>query len=264
MIIAHMSDTHISAPGYATCNVAPMADNLARCVAHINQARPRVDLALLTGDITHHGRADEARHAASILAKLDMPLRIVPGNHDDRSALAEAFGPTICPRQSSGSIDYVIDEFSLRIIALDSLHTGYPGGRLSAAQLDWLRSALAAGGAKPTLIMAHHPPLNLGVPETDQDGFEGAKTLGDILAGYRNIERFLCGHIHLPTTARWRGTVVMSAPSMGMQLTLDLSQQIPSRFLLSAPAYLLHHWSAEKTLASHLVPLLDLPGPYPF
>ena len=110
----------------------------------------------------------------------------------------------------------------------------------------------------------HHPPLKCGVPETDQDGFDGAAKLGAIVADYPNIQRILCGHIHLLTHARWNGTVVTTAPSMGMQLMLDLTQAHPSKFYLTDPGFLLHHWTPEKVLITHAVTVRDMDGPYEF
>ena len=74
----------------------------------------------------------------------------------------------------------------------------------------------------------------------------------------------LCGHIHLLTHSRWRGTIVSTAPSVGMQLTLDLTQNEPSRFLLSDPAYLLHHWTPDKALVTHVIQLSEQEGPFEF
>jgi len=264
MLVAQISDTHISPPGQLTCGVAPMAGALQRIVAHLNGLVPRVELVLLSGDVTHSGMPAEARHAAEILARLEMPLKIVPGNHDDRSVLAEVFGPEICPVAPHGCIDYVHDVGPVRLIALDSLIPGAPGGRIEPERLRWLEARLEEAPSRPTLLMMHHPPLKLGVPETDEDGFEGAEALGAIIARHRNIERLLCGHVHLHTTARWSGTQVTAAPSIGMQLTLDLTQQDESHFWLSDPSFLLHHWTGDAPLVTHLVQLSEREGPFDF
>jgi len=264
MLIAHISDTHISAPGQKTCGVAPMAENLALAVKSINALDPRPDLVVLSGDVTHSGTRTEARHAADILAGLAMPLFIVPGNHDDRQVLSEVFGPDICPIGAEGFADYVIGGFPLCIIALDTLDPGKPGGRLTTSRLDWLDARLKESGAQPVILFAHHPPLNLGVPESDEDGFVGASGLGRLVAAHPNIERYLCGHIHLHTNTRWCGTMVTTAPSMGMQLTLDLTQKSASRFFLSHPAYLLHHWTNDRALITHPIQHFALEGPFEF
>ncbi len=264
MLIAQISDTHIAGPGLKACGIAPMAENLARCVESINSLTLKPDLVLLSGDVTNDFSRAQAMHAASILDALECPYYLVPGNHDDRDVLWDVFGGAACPSKSGGFINYVIDGGALRIIALDSLWQGEPGGMMCKVRAAWLHDCLVQGGTQPTVIFMHHPPLKCGVPETDQDGFAGADMLGDIVAEFPNIERILCGHIHLLTHARWRGTVVTTAPSMGMQLTLDLTQAKPSRFLLSDPAYLLHHWTPDWALITHTVLVNNLHGPYDF
>ncbi|MEP2718870.1 phosphodiesterase [Pseudophaeobacter sp.] len=264
MLIAQISDTHIAAPGQRTCGVAPMAENLRRVVRHINGMEPGPDLVILTGDVTQAASLEETRLAAEVLSALQMPLHIVPGNHDDRQILSEVFGPDICSMTASGECHSVIEGHPLRLIGLDTLHPGHSGGRISPSALRWLDARLAEGGNQPTVIFAHHPPLRLGVPETDEDGFIGAKDLGALIAARSNIERILCGHIHLHTNTRWQGAVVTTAPSIGMQLTLQPGVQLPSKFWLSEPSFLLHHWTKDQLLVSHPMVLSALPGPFEF
>lgn len=264
MLIAQISDTHIAGADQKTYGIAPMAENLARCVESINSLTMPVDMVLLSGDVTNDFLLDEAQRAARILEGLNCPYYLVPGNHDDRDVLWDVFGGGACPTRADGFLNYVIDGGALRVIGLDSLSMGQSGGELCQSRTAWLRAALAAGGDQPTVIFMHHPPMKCGVPESDLDGFIGADSFGDIVAAHPNIERILCGHIHLLTHARWRGTVVTTAPSMGMQLDLDLTQSKPSRFLLSDPGYLLHHWIPEGQLITHCIQLNDIKGPYDF
>lgn len=264
MLIAQISDTHIAPQGQKTYGIAPMAENLARCVEDINQQEMTVDMVLLSGDITNDFSHDEAQRAADILKQLDCPFYVVPGNHDDRDVLWDVFGGGAIVSCADGFLNYVIDDGPVRIIALDSLCLGQSGGEICDQRAAWLRSCLEQGGKKPTVIFMHHPPMQCGVPESDLDGFKGADVLGDIIAAYPNIERILCGHIHLLTHARWRGTVVTTAPSVGMQLDLDLTQTKESRFLLSDPAYLLHHWIPDGRLITHTIQVNNASGPYDF
>jgi len=264
MLIAQISDTHIAGPDLKTYGIAPMAENLARCVAHINRLTVMPDLVLHSGDVSNDFQLDEAQRAADILAKLNCPYYLVPGNHDDRDVLWDVFGGAACPARADGFLNYVIEAGAVRVIALDSLDVGESGGMICDTRAAWLRKALATGGTQPTVIFLHHPPMECGVPESDMDGFQGADVLGEIVSGYPNVERILCGHIHLLTHARWCGTVVTTAPSMGMQLNLDLSQSNPSKFLLSDPAYLLHHWIPEGRLITHCIQVNGAQGPFDF
>jgi len=263
MLIAHISDLHIAAPGEKAYGRVPTAENLVQCVEHINQQKPVVDLVLVTGDITYSGILTEAQLAAEILGRLKAPFYVIPGNHDDRAVLQEAFQARGCPAAGE-FISYGVDGFPLNFIALDTIIPGQPGGEVCQGRARWLDEQLRKAAGKPTVIFMHHPPIKCGVLETDEDGFIGADLLGDVVGKYPNIERILCGHIHLSSHARWRGTVISTAPSMGLQLLLDLTLKLPSSFYKDAPAYLLHYWTPENQLISHAVSLHETEGPYPF
>lgn len=264
MLIVQLSDTHISEPGRKTCGVAPTAENLARCVDHINQLDPLPDLVLVTGDITASGLSREAEHAANLLRKLRLPFFVIPGNHDDRTALWSVFGGNACPSRLGEFFNYVIEGHDIRLIAMDSTLPGAPGGEVCEVRAAWLDQRLAEATTQPTVIFTHHPPLKFGVLETDVDGFVGADRFGDVVERYLNVERIVCGHVHLLVHARWRGTVVSSAPSMGMQLALDLTLQRRSEFVLQSPGYQLHYWTPDKNLITHTLTVDDADGPYFF
>ncbi len=264
MLIAQISDAHIVAEGRKTYGIAPMAENLARCIDHINQLVPQPDIVLVTGDLTNIGTREEADHAAKLLNRFEMPFYIVPGNHDDRAILWQVFGGKACPAMAGGFINYVIDNHNVRLIGMDSVAAGASGGALCDTRANWLEARLGEEAEKPTVIFMHHPPVKCSVLETDEDGFAGVERLGQIITKYDNIERILCGHIHLLVHARWQGTVVTTAPSMGMQLGLDLTMERPSEFFLEDPGYLLHYWTPQNTLITHTVYVRDHDGPYPF
>lgn len=259
MIIVQLSDTHIPAWGQKTCGVAAMTDNLSRCVQHINQFTPRPDLVLVTGDITQSGRIEEFNQAASLLNKLNTPYFVIPGNHDTRQNLVAAFSGTpalpddfeITTEQPF--INYVIDEYKIRLIALDSTTDGKHGGQFCERRAAWLKDRLDEEPTKPTILFMHHPPVMLSVRETNFDGFRGADRLCDLLKNYSNIERIACGHVHIPCFVKWGGTIVSTAPSTGMSLKLDLTLQQESAFHLEPPSYLLHHWTPEKNLITHTI-----------
>jgi 3',5'-cyclic AMP phosphodiesterase CpdA len=88
---------------------------------------------------------------------------VVPGNHDEREALRQAFaGRGYLP--ASGRLDYVVELGLLRVVALDTNVPGRAGGRLGKEGLDWLDATLAQAPDRPTVIMQHHPPMPTGSP----------------------------------------------------------------------------------------------------
>lgn len=263
MIVAQISDTHIAAGNKKTFGVAPMAENLIRCVSHINALKPNPDLLLLTGDITNDGALEEAQRAATILAQVKIPYYIVPGNHDDREVLNSVFGHQVCPLNADGFMQYEINGYDLRLIAMDSLSLMAPGGEICPKRLAWLEERLAQSDKRPVMIFLHHPPAKFSVPETDIDGFIGADQLGDLLMKHDQVERIICGHIHLPALTSWKNILVSTAPSIGMRLTIDLTLEKDSQFIIEDPSYHLHYWTPDKTLITHTMVVAE-EKEYPF
>jgi len=259
MLIAQISDTHIAGRDKMTYGIAPMVQNLAQCIEHINQFNPALDLILVTGDIVSSGSKEEYEQSVSLLNKLNAPYFVIPGNHDNKINFLSAFVGTACfsiqnlNNPENEFINYVIDDYDIRLIAVDSTVTDGPGGEICETRATWLNDRLAEDKNKPTIIFMHHPPVKLGVRESNIDGFIGSERLGNIIENYSNIERVLCGHVHLPIFVSWHGTIVSTAPSMGMPLVLDLTMKQTSRFLLDSPAYQLHHWTPERNLISHTI-----------
>ncbi len=68
----------------------------------------------------------------------------------------------------------------------------------------------------------------------------------------------------MPINTSWNDTVISTAPSMGMQLVLDLTLKRESEFVLEAPAYHLHYWTTDKNLITHTVVVKPVDGPYLF
>jgi len=92
MIIAQISDMHIRPHGQLAYRRVDTAWFLARCVEQLGRMAPRPDIVLATGDLVDAGHPDEYRHLRELLGPLPMPVYLIPGNHDDRDALAREFG----------------------------------------------------------------------------------------------------------------------------------------------------------------------------
>ena len=51
----------------------------------------RPDAVLITGDLVNDGRPNQYEHLRVLLGPLDVPLYLMPGNHDTRAALRAEF-----------------------------------------------------------------------------------------------------------------------------------------------------------------------------
>ena len=266
MIIVQISDLHITYQNQRAHGCAPTAGNLKRCVEHINQLEPAADVVLVTGDICNDAHIEEAEYAARILSALNSPYYIVPGNHDRRDILLSAFDKNTYALDERGFFNYVIDDYDMRLIGLDSLQEGKSSGKFSEKPAEWLSDCLDQyNDDKPTLLFMHHPPVKCGIAETDLQVFKGKKRLGKIISKHSNIEQILCGHIHTQVHIRWKGSIISTAPSTtGMKIEPDLTLKKPSQFFLDSPNYLLHYWSPDENMITYHIEVSTLEGPFLF
>ena len=253
MIIAQISDLHISGPeGRPDLDYA-VADHLVRCVAHLNALDPRPDLVMASGDLVDRGTAEEYQRLAAILGELQPPWRLLPGNHDAPEELRRTFSDHDYLPAAGPFLHYAIDDGPLRIIALDTHMPGQVGGGLCDDRLDWLAARLAEAPERPTLIFMHHPPFESGIELMDRNGYlTDRDKLGAIIASHANIVRIACGHLHRPVTVAWQGTVVTVAPGPAHQLGLDLRPDGDVTVVLEPPALNLHVWKPGVGLITHM------------
>lgn len=238
-VAAQISDFHIGLPDGRMDQRYGTAEHLARAVKHLNALAPRPDVALATGDLVDGGSPEEYARLRELLAPLAMPVFLVPGNHDDREAMRAAFPETL---PAEGFLQYAIEDYPVRLLALDTHVPGAPGGLICEARAQWLGQRLAEEPEKPTIVFMHHPPFRAGMQAMDRMGLEGAERLEQTIAPYSNVERVVCGHLHRPTFRRFADTVASVCPATAHQLALDLTSEDKISTVMGAPACQLHLW----------------------
>src|SRR3954452_16676078 len=259
MIVIQLSDPHIVAPGELLYGRVDTAEFLARSVAEINRLDPLPDVAVMTGDLVDHGNPAEYEHLRRLLAPLAMPIFVIPGNHDSREPLRAAFaGDGYLP--ADGFLQFAIEDYPVRLVALDTLIPGEGGGLLCSARLAWLDHVLASAPARPVLLMMHHPPFLTGIERMDRAGLQNSEAFAAVVARHPQIERILCGHLHRAIDRRFAGTVAGTAPSTAHQIRLNLVPGSRISFVFEPPGYQLHLWQ-ESGLATYTAVLGDWPVP---
>lgn len=257
-LVAQISDFHIVERGQLLLDAIDSAAFLRAAVDHLNRLDPAPDVVVATGDLVNDGRPAQYANLRELLTPLHHPLRLVPGNHDDRDALRAEF-PDHDEVGTDGFVDYVV-EGPVRVVALDSTRFPEPGGCLDDGQLAWLDRTLAQAPATPTIVAVHHPPFPTGIEHMDAMGFDpaSAAALGDVIGRHRQVERVQSGHLHRSITTRWHGTTAATAPGVAHAVALDL-QGGPAAWNREPPACVLHWWTPATGLVSHVQAI----GAYP-
>ena len=270
MLIAQISDVHLKPDGVLAYGVADTATALARAVKHINALNPGPDLVLATGDLVDEGAPESYKLLSRLLLPLKPPLFIVPGNHDRKASLRNAFpghdywNHTL-EEEGERYVCFTVETFPVRLVGLDTVTPGKHGGGLCRARLAWLDRTLAERPDAPTVIFMHHPPFASAIGHMDKELFTGRRELACIIEKHPQVERILCGHVHRPVFRRFANTIATICPGIGMQLVLDITEEAPSAFIMEPPAIMLHLWTdlwGEPTFLTHISVIEEYPGQY--
>lgn len=253
MLIAQISDLHFLQKGILSFGKVDTHTHLERCMEAIQAFEPSPDIVLITGDLTNDGDLLAYQALVDLLATLDLPLYPIAGNHDDRDLMRAVF-PAIKALSPGGGLCYAIEDWPLRIIALDSSVDGKPHGRLGEAQLDWLSNTLDADRNKPALVMVHHPPFKTGIDHMDWSMLRDGEALAQVIGDHPQVERVLCGHVHRAIQTRFAGTIAQIAPSIAHQVKLTLGEG-RGLWTTGPPGFLLHRWNADDGLITHELPI---------
>jgi 3',5'-cyclic AMP phosphodiesterase CpdA len=199
MIIAQISDTHIALD---TSDADQRIRDFELTVADINALEPAPDVIVHTGDIVHNGRRDEYAQAVVTLAKARAPVCVMVGNKDNRANLREAFSACGYLVPGSDFIDYAIDDYPVRLIALDTLNPGSNKGDFCRERVGNLIDLIDAETTKPSAVFTHHPPFEVPVGP-DPLHFETR----DMMLGLRRalqhsgrVVAVFSGHVHRAAT----------------------------------------------------------------
>ena len=251
MLIAQITDFHVRAHGAGNGFGIDNNANLSAAVAMLNDLDPAPDLVIGTGDLTNRGRLEEYRALRDLLAPLESPIYLIPGNHDTAQRLREVFSDHEYLASNDHFLSYVVDRYPLRLIGFDSTLPDAHNGAVCSKRLAWLRSRLEQAPERPTLLFMHHPPVKTGIWWMDGIGIlEGVAELRNLLNAHPQVQRIACGHLHRAIQANLGHTSVSVCPSTTYQVCLDTRPESPPKFIAEPPALQLHRWTGEA-LVTH-------------
>lgn len=266
MLVAQLTDPHIRGPGELAYRKVDTANALQRTLHHLGRLDIPPDIIVLSGDLVDNGEPAHYAHLRRILDEAPAPVLVMPGNHDQREVLRNQFADhAYLP--ASGPLNYTYESGPLRLICLDTHVPGEAHGYADRDTLTWLRQTLMDSPARPTVAFQHHPPMAVGIASMDRKRCLNGAAVVDTLAAHSHVLRLACGHAHRAIQTFWRGLPISVAPSASHAVALELKKDSPGHFYLEPPMVHLHQWHEQGTygyLVTHLVPIGEFDGPYPF
>lgn len=162
----------------------PIKESQARFIELARQADERgVDFVLVAGDLVHVGKdAEQLAAFRKAMTYFKVPVKLVPGNHDDLATFRKLFGKDY----------YSFTKDNYEFICLNSnlmLEADAGGKTEPQAQWQWLDRTLhtAQQARREIIVLMHHPPAALG---------EGADRFGKLMKKYA-VKIVLAGHVHI-------------------------------------------------------------------
>ncbi|WP_254684875.1 metallophosphoesterase [Tateyamaria omphalii] len=223
MKLVHISDIHLTVPGEQMGDIDPHA-RFAQALGHVQAHHSDAARIVITGDLTHWGEAEAYAALAAALAGVDLPVRLMIGNHDDRAAFLAAFPDHA--RDPNGYVNHAEDVDDVRLIYLDTCAPRTHAGHFGADRCDWLAAQLDDAG-RARLFM-HHNPMTLGLPAEDKIALvpEDRARFRAVVGRYHDrIDYIHFGHVHAPIHGTFCDVPFASVPSTGHQSIPDLREQ---------------------------------------
>ena len=205
--LLHLTDPHLFADPASELYGVNTAESLRRVLDAALTAGTRPDAVVVTGDIGDDLTAAAYEQFRRLLARCDVPVHCLPGNHDDPAAMARLLDDgrfRYCGHARLGGWGLVL---------LDSHVPGQPHGMLSAAELHRLDGDLGELADVPTVVAVHHPPVPVGSAWLDALGLSNADEFQAVVDRHPQVRIVLAGHVHQASETRRKGVCLLTTPS---------------------------------------------------
>ncbi len=263
--LLHISDTHILPNGYLVAkrlNTRKQLDTLVKyLIEHAPEYGP-IDALILSGDVSDDGSLESYSCFKEIILALNVPVYVVPGNHDLRENMRKSFlDEGYIPKE--GRLNWHRNIGDIQLIGLDSLKEGFGEGELDSDTLFFLRTTLDRIDNAPVILMLHHPPFKSGIKFMDKIGLKtGLDEFKNIVKTYPGSMRIVCGHIHSIMVSTVENKTAISAPSPVSSFLFNVQMMHQLALWILGEGCFIHRW--EEGFQSIRLSNSFSNGPFPF
>ena len=231
--LIQLSDLHLVPPGKLTSKVLDTNAILEETINEILSKKDyfgQIDGLVVTGDISDDGSMESYLSAYEKLSKLNVPILVIPGNHDLRDPMRKVFHENVQFSKNSSQFDWVFEFDETLIIGLDTLVEGENFGFLEEKSLDFLSHQLSNNSGSDLVLLIHHPPIKTGIYFMDKIGLTNTSDLSECLKATNRPIKILCGHVHGVYHGLLGIHPVVSAPSICSAFEFNRKEFAPVGF----------------------------------
>ena len=231
--LIQLSDLHLVPPGKLTSKVLDTNAILEETINEILSKKDyfgQIDGLVVTGDISDDGSMESYLSAYEKISKLNVPILVIPGNHDLRDPMRKVFHENVQFSKNSSQFDWVFEFDETLIIGLDTLVEGENFGFLEEKSLDFLSHQLSNNSGSDLVLLIHHPPIKTGIYFMDQIGLTNSSDLSECLKATNRPIKILCGHVHGVYHGLLGIHPVVSAPSICSAFEFNRQEFAPVGF----------------------------------
>jgi len=192
---------------------------LRATLAHLAAHDADVDFVVCTGDVVETPDDASYAFARELLGTLGgMPLRVLPGNHDDRDRWYAWMAPDGRP---GGRHHWAFERGGVQFVGVDWGTGGEPRGE--PGLYDFLRERLRAD--TPTVVFTHHHVVPTGIPWVDALLTADVEEFGRLLRGAPVLGVF-SGHAHCTYESTLEGVPVWGLRSTAPQFAREPAPRV--------------------------------------
>ena len=203
--VAQITDIHLTAKSGSELYGVDTALSLKSIITKIRQLAKRPDVIIATGDLAEDGSGATYERLRELLVGLEIPVYVLPGNHDDISQMRSSF-----------NVDGIFCTSAVKIrnwgfIFINSQVKGHSHGCVSSSEFARIEENILNFDGHPILVALHHTPSNVCPSSGCQ--LKNSNEFTTLLNSHHNIKGVIAGHTHNASEINAGGHIQFTTPS---------------------------------------------------
>lgn len=249
-LFCQISDTHFMHKLEKIYDQIETYSQFTKVIEYCKNLNPNPDFYIMSGDLIHD-KSEYYHNYIQLCNQLNKPFYLMMGNHDLRDSLKNyILNKKLIDK--NGFINFTIDNYSLKIICLDTVIESVIEGEITKESLNWLEKELEKDKIRPTIIFMHHPPIKIGSVLFDDIKCKNGNDFLLLIKKYPNVFKIVFGHVHCIYSQTIKNLNLISCPSSSFQF--PLKARTTKNLLLDDKAYIqLFNWKNDKFLENKII-----------